>query len=468
MDYQTIVKPLNFLAFVFLRSEYVLVVDRNRAHYAPLISLSSLCVTEFRPAILTQFHLSAARTVVAMPGKPKKSKSLPSDDFDAIIAQAEQFNVSNITTTSSSSSSSTDDSSGSSSSSSQVEPTDVEADDIMTQMCIDGDLVRLRRYLNRGRVVVGARHLCLAASRGRLEIVCFLVKEHGADVNKTDDDGISPLYVAAESGHLELMRYLVKVLGARVDQTDNKGSTLLHIAAENGNLDVVKCLGKELGVEVNQARQDGGTPLHIAAQHGHLKVVKCLVKELGANVNQTGVDGGDALFIAAAMGKMAVTKCLVKDLGADVNRPRLDGGTPVNLAAQTGNKEMVVFLVEHLGADVNLASKRGSTPLMIASVMKHEKIVRYLLKNGADAQKLHPRGGTASEISRTHNGSSEQTAYLEARTLCANPGCDGAGLKKCAGCLEVFFCSNDCQVAAWPAHKAECRRCVQAKAGKKM
>jgi hypothetical protein len=61
------------------------------------------------------------------------------------------------------------------------------------------------------------------------------------------------------------------------------------------------------------------------------------------------------------------------------------------------------------------------------------------------------------KVSKDYSALAEQTAYLEARTHCANPGCDGAGLKKCGVCLEVWFCCKECQVAHWPAHKAQCK-----------
>jgi hypothetical protein len=132
----------------------------------------------------------------------------------------------------------------------------------------------------------------------------------------------------------------------------------------------------------------------------------------------------------------------------------------------------VVCLIEELGADVTLVNERGITPLIAASARKHEMIARYLLKNGANAQAsllLEYGTCTAADVSRSKEfgGSAEQTAYLEARTHCANPGCSGAGLKKCANCLQVFFCSKNCQVAAWPAHKADCKRRVEARLGKK-
>jgi hypothetical protein len=359
-----------------------------------------------------------------MPGKIKELKGPPADDFDDIIAQATQLNASIVTTSSGSSSSnnsisrrnannaSTSSSSRSSCStgsgsgisgrrsrSNHALPTEEEVEKVLTQMCIAGDLVRLRRYLGPRDRRISARPLLYAAAYGKLDILRCLVEEYGADGNEGDDDGDTPLYYAAHEGQLK----------------------------------VVQCLVKELGADVNQASNDGRTPLFIAALEGRLKVVQCLVKELCANVNQASNDGCTPLFIAAQEGQLKVVQCLVKELGADINQ----------------------------------AAPDGTTPLMVASRQKHEKIVRYLLKNGANAQASLISLSTAADVSKWYGAPAAQTAYIESRTHCANSGCSGAGLKKCASCLEVFFCSKECQVAAWPAHKADCKRRVKAKTTKK-
>jgi hypothetical protein len=98
--------------------------------------------------------------------------------------------------------------------------------------------------------------------------------------------------------------------------------------------------------------------------------------------------------------------------------------------------------------------------------MKHKEVVVWLIKHGADTQASQQRFGTAADVSREYGASAEQIAYLEARAHCANPSCDGAGLKKCAGCLKVFFCGPACIRAHWPAHTAECKRIATAAAGK--
>jgi ankyrin repeat protein len=186
--------------------------------------------------------------------------------------------------------------------------------------------------------------------------------------------------------------------------------------------------------------------------------VRCLVKEFGADVNQAMHNGCTPLYIAAQDGNESVVQCLVKEFGADVNQARNNGATPLYMAAEHGRLAIVICLVKECGADINQARPDGVTPLMAASAHKHMEVVVWLIKHGANAQASTSTFGTAADLSIEQGAPAEQTDYLEARTHCANPGCDGAGLKKCAGCLRLFFCGPACIRAHWPAHKAECKR----------
>jgi hypothetical protein len=198
-------------------------------------------------------------------------------------------------------------------------------------------------------------------------------------------------------------------------------------------------------------------PLFCAAATGKLDAVRVLVRELGADVNQA-CDGVTALHTAAYWGHEHVVRCLVKRFDADVNKPTVMGILAVYGAAQMGHEHVVRCLVKEFGADVNKATIEGCTPLMAAAEEKHTKIVVWLTKHGADSQASHPRLGTAADLSKANDVPAEQTAYLEARTHCAKPGCSGAGLKKYARCLVIFYCCKEYQVAHWPAHKVECKR----------
>jgi ankyrin repeat protein len=64
--------------------------------------------------------------------------------------------------------------------------------------------------------------------------------------------------------------------GADVDKTANNGYTPLCMACQQGHLPVVQAL-LEGGADVDKAMDDGATPLYIASQMGHLHVVQALL-----------------------------------------------------------------------------------------------------------------------------------------------------------------------------------------------
>jgi hypothetical protein len=104
---------------------------------------------------------------------------------------------------------------------------------------------------------------------------------------------------------------------------------------------------------------------------------------------------------------------------------------------------------------------------MTAARFEHEDMVTFLIKYGANVKDSTDIFGTAADISRNYAAPAKQTQYLEARTHCTTPGCDGIGAKKCAGCLNVYYCTRECQLSHWSTHKAECRQSAGKKAIKK-
>jgi hypothetical protein len=181
-----------------------------------------------------------------------------------------------------------------------------------------------------------------------------------------------------------------------------------------------------------------------------------LVKELGADVNQQDDQGWTALTAAAYLGYHDTGRYLVEELGADVNVPNWISQMPLFLAAAKGHLAVVRVLLS-LGADINHRNNDDITPLMVASAEKQLEVVKWLVKAGADTQ-IAEGSVIAAQFSKAAGASTEQTAYLEAKTHCSNAGCSGAGIMKCTGCKQARYCGEACQLAHWKAHKADCRR----------
>jgi ankyrin repeat protein len=237
-------------------------------------------------------------------------------------------------------------------------------------------------------------------------------------------------------------------------------------AAAYGLLEVTRFLVSDLGADVNQADDDDNTPLYAAAQMGNVAVARCLLTEFGADVNLANQKGATPLYLAAQKGHVAVVRCLAIEFGADVTASIRDGATALQIASQNGHLAVMRCLIEEHGADVNHADMNGRTPLMEAARKMHKKIIAYLLKHGADPQISAPTYGTAVDVSKNFGTSEEQTKYLEAKTHCSNPGCAGSGIKKCTGCKQVRYCGQQCQLAHWPAHKADCKDAAKNKSVK--
>jgi hypothetical protein len=166
-------------------------------------------------------------------------------------------------------------------------------------------------------------------------------------------------------------------------------------------------------------------------------MVRFLVRELGAYVDQSPEASPLLQLHAIVNCDVEMLRCLVRELGANVNyAAHDDGDTALPVAVGMGDLDMVRFLVKELGADVNQARHGGVMPLMAANGIE---MARWLLKKGANAQ-ASAQSKSAAVMSRDLGSPAEQLSYLEARAHCTNPGCSGMGTKKCAGCLEVYYC----------------------------
>lgn len=146
-----------------------------------------------------------------------------------------------------------------------------------------------------------------AIERGDLAGVSRNVNS-GADLEKANDSGVTPLVIAALEGKLEIVKLLLKH-GGQVMGRDAKGFTALHAACHAGRLMVVKYL-LENGAEVNdQNNHDKLTPLHLAAERGHLEVVNVLVNN-GAAMELRAADGKTPIVMATLKSRAATIKLL--------------------------------------------------------------------------------------------------------------------------------------------------------------
>jgi ankyrin repeat protein len=223
----------------------------------------------------------------------------------------------------------------------------------LLQFAQSGDSILTQFFLNTGADVnkvdkTGRTPLHWVAINGHAAIVELLL-EYGADVNKVDNNDNIPLFTAAYSNADKDTVELLLKAGTNVNQTDKNGNTLLYLAATQSKTGTVKLL-LNAGADVNQVDKYGDTPLAISANEGHKDIVELLLNA-GATINQVDNERYTPLFLATWSGHKEIVESLLK-AGADVNTADRFGDTPLHLAAIKGYKDIVELLL-NAGAAVN-------------------------------------------------------------------------------------------------------------------
>src|SRR5215470_6542934 len=221
----------------------------------------------------------------------------------------------------------------------------------------------------------------------------------GADVNKAQADGTTPLHWAAYRVDRELVQTLLKK-GARADVVNRYGASPLAEAARVADVDIVGML-LETGADANASNEDGQTALMLAARTGSVAVAELLVKH-GADVNRREhFKDQSAVMWAAGENRPEMVEFLVSK-GADLsvrakstdwptqisNEPRVQyrptgGLTPLLYAARSGCLGCVKAMLD-AGADVDRPNPDGMTPIMMALDNGYPAVARYLLDHGAN------------------------------------------------------------------------------------
>jgi ankyrin repeat protein len=121
-----------------------------------------------------------------------------------------------------------------------------------------------------------------AAENGNLALLKLLVS-NGADINRINDLGETPLFLAAQQRQWEAVAWIVAHDG-NADATNKLGNTVLHEMAKKDDSLGIREICK---VQANPNLQNliGETPLHVAAAHGNAGAAIALIEACQADLN---------------------------------------------------------------------------------------------------------------------------------------------------------------------------------------
>ena len=214
-----------------------------------------------------------------------------------------------------------------------------------------------------------------------------LLLENGAEPNKCDSNGFSPLFVATKNhGDNSRIAQLLKSYGA----TDNGMLAAKEQGSEyHRSVSSVVVDSDKVEIEYqhpNETRTICNSPmtpqlaffLLIGMEKGApVEAIDELLNTTGVSVNTTFEaferGGASALYLACIQNRIDLVRLFIKR-GADPNKPRVNGTTPLFCAASEGLISITKELIA-AGADVNHRAYDGRVPLDAAVAKGQVKTV---------------------------------------------------------------------------------------------
>jgi len=181
--------------------------------------------------------------------------------------------------------------------------------------------------------------LLSAAREGDIDSVKRLLEEK-ADVNRSDDRGLTALMLASFEGHLEVVRTLLDSSAINVNQQNKRGWTALIACSFQGGSAVLAELLLNPEVDPNVQNKKGSTGLMAASYQGHLEAVRLLLAHPKIKIDVKDKEGQTAIDFAREKKHRKVLHCLTNPHRAVAEDYQL-------LAKQTRNLQLSLSNLGH-------------------------------------------------------------------------------------------------------------------------
>mmetsp|Transcript_4102 Transcript_4102/g.8187 ORF Transcript_4102/g.8187 Transcript_4102/m.8187 type:complete len:877 (-) Transcript_4102:180-2810(-) len=239
-------------------------------------------------------------------------------------------------------------------------------------------------------------YLHTAVKQGHVPMIKCLLENRGVDVNGTNADGETALFVAVRANHLPVARFLVEDAKANLLVRNYLGRTAREEAVSRARLQMREyLLTQELrqGLLTKQDEKEARKAIskemlshfHSLCRVSNLSGIISLLKWIPLSKEElkksSGIPSRTAIHHASEKGNLDILMYLTKTYDFNTNLPDSAGDTPLILAVRRGQVSTARYLVEVGGREcLSVKTSRGLTPRALAETTGNRMMARFLLQ----------------------------------------------------------------------------------------
>ncbi|MDE1151614.1 MAG: ankyrin repeat domain-containing protein [Micavibrio sp.] len=250
----------------------------------------------------------------------------------------------------------------------------------------------------------GATRLLSVIMEGHNAGAVLLLLQQGADPNKADNHGLTPLALARALRWDGVENMLIKhgaIEAPFPDPNQNTGAAkdtplLVYACSYQSAHNNYKLALLEAGAAPDARDASGKTAAHWSAIYGRTDVLQDL-EEHGADLTTPDTKGNlTPLHWACYNGREHAAAFLLPRTSPEaLNAPDALGKRILHYTATRAGTGRLIRHLVNLGAQINQRDDKGATPLDVAVQTRDPAVVRAVLESGADTAKV--------EADSTHN-----------------------------------------------------------------
>lgn len=226
----------------------------------------------------------------------------------------------------------------------------------------------------------------LLKSNKKAEFLQYLIENKSININTRDEYNNYLINYAININDTQIISALI-TRGANLDITDDDGRSILYVPIKYNYYEVIDLLlyfnNSSIGISLVDIKdKQGNTALHYAVKHNNIIVIDKLIK-FNANSDIKNDEGFNSLHLAIFMKNVEVCNKFING-DIDINAQNNQGETYLHMACNFELNDVVDLLIKR-GIDVNIKEYSNEYTALIYGIMHNNiKIIQSLINNGAN------------------------------------------------------------------------------------